>query len=61
MTLDDPERLLDALTEMRESGSRAHEAAGEEGNRAGAMRDAIYGVNTVVDALISLVNEATDA
>ena len=55
MALDDPTTVLYYLREMRQAGSQAHGAAGEEVERIGWVRDMIFGLNTAVDALIGMV------
>lgn len=64
MKFDHPERLRDRLREAGEALSAAHGEAGEhEGERTnlnGPTRDVIFGLNSAVDGLRQLVDEAID-
>lgn len=62
MTLTNPTAVLHHLRAAREKLSFAHAAAGEtEGDQSdlnGPVRDAIYGINTTIDALYELIEES---
>lgn len=64
MRLEHPERVRDRLREAGESLSAAHREAGEEEDGRtdlnGPMRDAIFGLNTAVDALRQIIDETLD-
>jgi hypothetical protein len=57
VSLDRPEELAVHLAAMLDAGARAHVAASEEGGRTGPVRDLLFGLNTVVEALIALIEE----
>ena len=59
MKLDDPTTTLYYLREMSHAGTQAHGAAGEDDGRTGAVRDLLFGLNSIVDALVALIDEAT--
>lgn len=52
MNLDDPTTVRYYLREMAQAGAQAHGAASEDDGRTGVMRDLIFGLNTVIDALL---------
>ena len=53
--LDDRDAVLYALRDMQQAGSKAHTAASEEGGLTGVVREMLFGINTTVDALVSLI------
>jgi hypothetical protein len=53
--LDHREGLLYVLREMQQKGSQAHHIASEEGGMTGTVRDLLFGVNTTIDAVVSLI------
>lgn len=55
LNLDHREGLLYVLREMQQKGSQAHHIASEEGGMTGAMRDMLFGINSTIDALVSLI------
>lgn len=59
--LDNPAIVIGKLQEAGRSLSAAHAAASEtEGHRdnlTGPVRDAIFGINTTVDALVQMIDE----
>jgi hypothetical protein len=55
VSLDHPGRLTDHLYAMRLAGSEAHMAASEDGGLNGPFRDLLFGINSVVDATLALV------
>lgn len=62
MALENPNAIIYHLRRAVGELSLAHGVAGEtEGNRtnlSGPVRDAIYGLNTTVDALVVLIENA---
>lgn len=60
-TLESPEYVVSKLREAGQSLSLAHQRAGEsEGDRRdlnGAVREAIFGINSTIDALASMIEE----
>jgi len=57
VNLDDPTTVRYYLREMRQAGEQAHGAAGEDDGRTGAVRDALFAINTLVDAIDALIEE----
>jgi len=55
--LDDPHAVLYALRDMQDAGSRAHGAATEDEGLTGPVRDMLFGINSVIDALVSMVQD----
>jgi hypothetical protein len=62
MKLTHPSNVVHHLREASEQLSSAHLMAGEsEGDRTnliGPVRDAIFGLNTAVEALVAMIEEA---
>lgn len=57
LDLDDREAVLYHLRDMSAAQRRAHEAAGEDGGRTGVVRDLLFGIGTVLDALVQMIEE----
>jgi hypothetical protein len=55
--LDDPESVLMYLRQMGHAGHQAHSAAGEDEGLTGALRDLIFGLNTMVDAVVQQIED----
>lgn len=55
MALDDPNAVAHCLREARHALDQAHALASEEHGRTGAVRDAIFGINSTIDALSILI------
>jgi hypothetical protein len=58
MNLDNREAVTYALREMLQAGVQAHNAASEDGGLTGSVRELIFGINTTVDALAFIIEDA---
>lgn len=58
--LDDPQAVLHLLRRMAWDGAQAHAAASEEGGLTGTIRDMLFGINSTIDALLSLVEQSVE-
>jgi hypothetical protein len=58
MTLDQPDAVLYHLREMSSAGMRAHGAAAEDEGLTGPVRDLLFGLNSAVDALSQMIENA---
>lgn len=59
MSLDDKEVALHHLRRMSESQRRAHQWASEDGGLTGPLRDMLFGIGSILDALITMVEETS--
>lgn len=59
MSLDDKDVMLHHLRRMSESQRRAHQWASEDEGLTGPVRDMLFGIGTILDALITMVEETS--
>ena len=59
MKLDDRDAVLYQLREMSVAQRRAHAAAGEDGDRTGYVRDVLFAIGTLLDALTGMIEESS--
>ena len=55
--MDDREAVAYHLKRMAHHGAQAHRFATEEGGKTGAVRDLVFGINTMIDALGAILDD----